>query len=71
MKLPPDQFRCAFCGRTYDKKWTDEEALTEAQAVFTDEELADVVDICEPCWLILRAAVPAFDQRYKESDATT
>lgn len=52
----PDTFTCARCGGTFSKGWSDEEAAAEAQANFSEAELADTAVVCDECF---REFVPA------------
>jgi hypothetical protein len=49
-ELQPDEFRCAVCRNVYRKAWSDEEALAEAESVFTPAELQDAAPVCDDCW---------------------
>lgn len=46
-------FTCANCNLTFDKIWSDEEALAEANEIFSREEMADpegLTVLCDDCW---------------------
>ncbi len=43
-----EQFTCSACRRTFDKEWTDEEAMNEATTLFPD--VHDLVVVCDDCW---------------------
>lgn len=44
-------FRCAACGETFDKAWSDEESWAEAEATWTPDELATGTSlVCDDCW---------------------
>ncbi len=66
-----DTYKCAACGGTFTKGWTDEEAAAEAASVFTPEELKDTSLVCDPCWREMRAAMPDFAERYVDARAST
>jgi hypothetical protein len=53
-----DTFTCARCGGTWDKVWTDEEAMAEAEATFTEAELTDAAVICDDCYQAFMPALP-------------
>jgi hypothetical protein len=59
-----DEFRCAVCKGTFPKAWSDEEAMSEAEAAFTPEEMAEVDLVCEDCWEAMKADMPDFAARY-------
>ena len=52
------------CGETLQNAWTEEEAVAEANAAFTPDELVDAALVCDDCWQNMRYAVPELDQRY-------
>ena len=52
----PDEFTCAQCGGTFDKEWSDEEALAEAAENFG--EIDDPVVICDDCYKRMIAWLP-------------
>jgi hypothetical protein len=54
-------FKCGRCGKTFEKGWTDDEALEESFALFGEKIAADDrAFLCDPCntvfkrWLILQ-----------------
>jgi len=44
---------CARCGKDFVSEWSDEDALAEAQANFSPEELADTAVVCDDCYELL------------------
>ena len=48
---PVSDFTCALCHGTFEEGWTDEEALAEYNAAFTEEERAEPREIvCDDCY---------------------
>ena len=47
-----DEYKCAKCGETYEKGWTDEEAAQEYKDKFPAEEAAQLpaAIICDDCY---------------------
>lgn len=45
-----NQFTCALCHQTFDKGWSDEEAITELQANFDTTDIADCDMVCDDCY---------------------
>jgi hypothetical protein len=43
-------YTCDLCGQTYEKAWTDEEALAEAEDNFSPAELEDTAVVCDDCY---------------------
>ena len=49
-----DTFKCAMCGGTFDKEWSDAEALAEAAHVFGPEGMKEPLEIvCDGCYLTI------------------
>lgn len=50
-----ETFTCEECGGTFDKEWTDDEALDEANELWSREEqsAAGLAIVCHDCWLRL------------------
>lgn len=52
IKLKDNEFRCANCGKVYEKDWSDEEAEDEAKEIWgvgnasTDERMSVICDSC-------------------------
>ena len=53
-----DTFKCAQCGGTFKKSWTDKEADDEALVLF-GSDIIDPVLVCHECWLLLGFGVDA------------
>jgi hypothetical protein len=53
-----ETFTCAMCGKTYDKEWTDEEAMAEAEGIFGDQLGDDPDVVCDDCFNKMGGAVP-------------
>lgn len=43
-------FTCAACGGTFPKGWSDEEAKSEAKALWGDVPAEECVVICDDCF---------------------
>lgn len=41
-------YTCGLCHETFDKEWSDEEALAEAGELFPGE--SDMAVVCDDCW---------------------
>lgn len=52
-------FRCAACGKIFEKAWTDEEAAAELAESFTGFEPSDCAIVCEDCYQEMVASSPA------------
>ena len=51
MKLKDNEYQCAHCGEVYEKGWSEEEALKEANDIWTPEALdAGTAVICDDCF---------------------
>ncbi len=49
--MTAEEYECALCHGTFEKDWTDEEALAEYEATFTEEERQDVREVvCDDCY---------------------
>ena len=48
-----DTYDCAQCGGTFDKGWSDEEAMQESETNFGDVEAGDLAVICDDCHNIM------------------
>jgi hypothetical protein len=46
----PDKFVCASCGRTFEKLWTDADALEESRTLFGLYPRDDLVQVCDECF---------------------
>lgn len=58
-------FTCDACGGTFEKGWSDGEALAEARQTFTADELRDPAVVCDPCLKRMRAEMPDLEERYR------
>lgn len=45
-----NEYRCAACGETFEKGWSDEEASEELGSTFPGIEEADCNLVCDDCW---------------------
>ena len=46
-----NQYTCSLCKETFEKGWTDSEAIAEYVATFTEEEREDVTEVvCDDCY---------------------
>ena len=46
-----ESYTCGRCGGTFEKTWSDEEALAEAESLWTPETMADEqAVICDDCF---------------------
>ena len=51
MSEPGESFTCARCGGTFEKERSDDEALADAESLWTPETMAaPQADICDPCF---------------------
>lgn len=48
-----DGYTCANCGGAFTKGWSDEEAMSEARAGFSEAELAATAVICDACYNLM------------------
>lgn len=63
--MSAEEYVCAACHETFEKAWTDEEALAEYLAAFTEEERKDVREVvCDECY----AKVMAWKQTLNKSN---
>lgn len=46
----PQQYRCAQCGKVFDKGWSDEEAAAELGRTFPGFEIEDCAVVCDDCF---------------------
>jgi hypothetical protein len=47
------KFTCALCGRTYNKKWTDEEAAEELADKFPGFAIEECGVVCDDCYNLM------------------
>lgn len=46
-----DEYRCALCGKVYEKGWTDEEeAMQETNTYWPDTTREECDVVCDDCW---------------------
>jgi hypothetical protein len=64
MSSDKETFTCDYCGETFPKEWTDEEAWAEAHGAFSEDELEDAAVVCDDCWKLMRRFMPELDERY-------
>ena len=43
-------FQCSICGLTFEKKWPDEDALKEKEALFGDIPIEACELVCDVCF---------------------
>jgi DNA-directed RNA polymerase subunit RPC12/RpoP len=61
-----EEYVCANCHGTFEKAWTDEEALAEYEAAFTEEERADVREVvCDDCYTLIMADKIELERRLR------
>ena len=44
------EYTCAYCGETYAKIWTDNEAMEEFKEEFPEHIGAPLVTVCDDCY---------------------
>jgi hypothetical protein len=56
-----DSYTCAHCGGTFDKTWSDEEALQETARDFSPGEIAaeGLAVLCDDCHIAFKAWLAA------------
>ncbi len=61
MRLVSDTYECAQCHGVFTKAWSDEEAIAEAEALWTPGEMAEegAAVICDDCFKTFYAWVTA------------
>lgn len=47
-------FTCAMCNQTFEKGWTEEEALAEAKEYWGDTTGISMTQVCDDCWEKIR-----------------
>jgi len=67
MKKRNEEYTCEYCGNTYDKIRSDEEALKardrgESQSMWGYIDISERVLICEDCYSLSRQLVPMTDE---------
>ena len=45
-----DEYTCERCHKTYQKGWSDEEAMEESEDIFGEIPKEDRAVICDDCW---------------------
>jgi hypothetical protein len=45
-----ETFKCAQCGGEFEKEWSDEEAIAEAESIFGPLEGVVGTLVCDDCW---------------------
>lgn len=53
-----ETFTCAVCDGTFEKEWTDEEAMAEATGIFGDQLGDDPEVVCDDCFNKMNEALP-------------
>ncbi len=49
--MTAEEYECSLCKETFEKGWTDAEALAEYEVTFTEEERQDVREVvCDDCY---------------------
>lgn len=46
----PEQYTCEACGETFDKGWSDEEAILELEEEFPGFATSDCGLVCDDCY---------------------
>jgi DNA-directed RNA polymerase subunit RPC12/RpoP len=49
-----DEYKCAMCGETFNKGWTDEEAAAEAVRNKCEVGAPDTAIVCDYCYVAMR-----------------
>jgi hypothetical protein len=52
-------YTCECCGQTFQSDWTDEDAAREFRATFPNADIAERAEVCEPCYIMLKAICPS------------
>ena len=55
--LTADTFDCVACAQTFQKDWTDDEALAESVEVFGEIPVKDRCVVCDNCYKALRGEI--------------
>ena len=50
MTQSPNSFTCSHCRQTFDKGWTEEEAVAELARNFDTTPVSDCVAVCDDCY---------------------
>ena len=45
-----ESYRCGKCGETYEREWSDEEAMNESTELFGDLPASDLAIVCDDCF---------------------
>lgn len=45
-----DEYTCDNCGRTFEKTWSDDDALAEATELFGEIPPEERAIVCDDCW---------------------
>ena len=68
--MKDNEYKCGNCGNIYEKGWSDEEALKEAEANFgkpVSEWKDEDVVICDDCYnLMMPSKFPHFVEKAKK-----
>ena len=48
--MKKNEYKCEACGEIYEKGWTDEEAMEEADSIWGNELGDDPAIICDDCF---------------------
>lgn len=62
-------FTCAYCHETFESAWTDEEAIAEAQATFSEVELEATEVVCDECYKAVMAALDGIREQVRQEAA--
>jgi len=54
--IKPNEFKCAYCGGVYGKKWSDEEAKEEMIDLWGYIPKDEQVIICDDCFQLMNPA---------------
>jgi hypothetical protein len=50
LPVADNTYECAMCGETYEKTWSDEEAIAEMNQYFGDVPVEDCDVVCDDCF---------------------
>jgi len=60
-----DTYKCAECGETFEKGWSDEEAIGEAEAVLGTYDEENMAVVCDDCYqkIMREHPIPSPEER--------
>lgn len=65
----PEQYTCAQCGGTFDKVWSEEEAMSESVELWGEMDAEDLAVVCDDCFRIMTADPAAVRKEFRDSQA--